>query len=193
METIKNLAKSFVGESQARNRYTLYASVARKEGYQQIAALFLETADQEFEHAEWHMKMIQDLKKDSDEDLSEIMIDAGVPTALGTTLENLREAAEGENYENTEMYPEFAAKAEEEGLTQVAARIRAISEAEKHHEERYRKLLEQVENGTVFKKDKPVDWICRKCGYRHVGNEAPNECPSCGHDQSYYQVKCEEY
>nr|MDA3815655.1 rubrerythrin family protein [Patescibacteria group bacterium] len=137
METIKNLAKAFVGESQARNRYTLYASVARKEGYQQISALFLETAEQEFEHAEWHMKMIQDLKKDSDEDINEIMIEANVPTVFGTTLENLKEAADGERYENTEMYPEFAVKAEEEGFSKIAARIRSISEAEKHHEERY--------------------------------------------------------
>ncbi len=193
METLKNLAKAFVGESQARNRYTLYASVARKEGYQQISAIFLETAEQEFEHAEWLMKMIQDLKKDLSEDLSEIKIEAGVPTLIGTTAENLRVAANGEHHENVEMYPEFAKKAEEEGFSQVAARIRSISEAEKHHEERYRKLLKEVENGTVFKKDEEVEWICRKCGYRHVGNEAPKECPSCGHDQGYYQVKCENY
>lgn len=193
METIKNLAKAFVGESQARNRYTLYASVARKEGYQQISAIFLETAEQEFEHAEWLMKMIQDLKKDSSDDLSEIKIEAGVPTLLGTTAENLQEAAEGEHHENVEMYPEFAEKAEEEGFSQVAARIRSISEAEKHHEERYRKLLKEVRGGTVFKKAEEVEWICRKCGYRHIGNEAPKECPSCGHDQGYYQVKCENY
>lgn len=192
-KTLKNLAAAFVGESQARNRYTLYAKVAKKEGFEQIAAIFLETADQEREHAGWAFKLIDELKKKSGEDLPEIKIEAGVPTAYGTTAEHLKAAIAGEGYETTSMYPEFARVAEEEGLPEIAARLKAIGQAEAHHRERYQKLLEQVEAGTVFKKDKEVWWYCRECGYAHFGVEPPAVCPSCDHARSYYQVKSEEY
>jgi rubrerythrin len=190
METIKNLAKAFIGESQARNRYDFYAKIAKKEGYEQIAAIFQETALQEHEHAKWLLRMINDIKKDEG---TTIDVDSGISTVLATTKENLKEAIAGENYEHTSMYPGFADKAEEEGFKDVAIRIRSISKAEEHHEERYKNLLENLEKGSLFKKDQEVQWMCRKCGYVHSGNEAPEECPSCGHPQGYYQVKCEEF
>ncbi len=191
--TIKNLARAFVGESQARNRYTFYSKVAKKEGFEQIAEIFLLTAENEREHAKWLFRLINELKSKNDENPDEIKIEAGVPTTLGNTAENLRAAIAGENFEQTQMYPEFADMAEEEGLTEIAARIRAIAVAEKHHEERFRKLLAEVEGNTVFKKEKKVYWVCRKCGYVSEANEAPEECPSCGHPQSYFEVECEEY
>lgn len=191
-ETMKNLAKAFIGESQARNRYTFYAKVAKKEGYEQIAEIFLITAENEEEHASNLFKMLEDLKRRSGE-AAEISVEAAVPIVLGNTLENLKAAISGENYEHTKMYPEFAETAEKEGLPKVAARLRAIAKAEEHHEERYRKLLGEVEAGTVFKKPKEVWWVCRECGYVHYGSEPPEECPSCGHPKSYFQVKCEEY
>lgn len=192
-ETIKNLAKAFIGESQARNRYAFYAKVAKKEGYEQIAGIFRETADQEKEHASQLFKLINELKKDSSEDLNEVKVEAAVPTVLGTTAENLKAAMAGENYEYTSMYPEFAKKAKEEGLPQIEAKLKSIAKAEEHHEERYQKLLKEVEAGTVFKKEKETIWVCRECGYVHIGKEPPKECPSCNHPQSYYQVKCETY
>ena len=192
-KTLKNLAAAFVGESQARNRYTFYAKVAKKEGYEQIAGIFYETAEQEKEHASWLLKLINELKKKSGQPVEEIKIEAVVPTVLGTTAENLKAAAAGENYEYTTMYPEFADVAEKEGLTEIAARLRAIAVAEKHHEERYLKLLEQVKAGTVFKKPQKVWWVCRECGYVHFGTEPPEKCPSCSHPRSFYQLKCEEY
>lgn len=186
--TIKNLAKAFVGESQARNRYTFYAKIAKKEGFEQIAEIFLLTAENEREHAKWLFRLINELKSKNDENPDEIKIEAGVPTTLGDTAENLKAAIAGENFEQTQMYPEFADMAEEEGLTEIAARIRAIAVAEKHHEERFRKLLAEVEGNMVFKKEKKVYWVCRKCGYVSEANEAPEECPSCGHPQSYFEV-----
>ncbi len=192
-KTIENLAKAFIGESQARNRYTFYAKIAQKEGYDQIAEIFLITADNEREHAKWLLRLINELKKKSNEDLEEITVEAAAPTTLGNTVENLKAAIAGENYENTTMYPDFAKIAEEEGFPEIAARLRAISKAEEHHEERFRKLLTQVEGGTVFKKDKKVQWVCRKCGYVHEGETPPNECPSCNHSSNYFQLKCEEY
>jgi len=193
-ETIKNLAKAFIGESQARNRYTFYSKVAREEGYEQIAATFLITADNEKEHAKWLFKLINELKKDSGEDLSEIKVEeAPVPTIFDTTAENLKAAIAGEHYENTEMYPGFADVAEKEGLKEIADRLRSISKAEEHHEERYKKILKEVEAGTVFKKEKEVEWVCRECGYVHFGVEPPEKCPSCDHPRSFYQIKCEEY
>lgn len=189
METLKNLAKAFIGESQARNRYTFYSKIAKKEGYEQIAEIFLMTAENEREHASWLFKHINELKK-SDE---EMKVDVSVPTVLGSTEENLKAAIAGENYEYTKMYPEFAKIAEKEGFTEIAKRLRAIAIAEKHHEERFKKLLEEVKNKTVFKKKKEVWWVCRECGYVHFGKEPPKECPSCGHAKSFYQVKCEEY
>ncbi len=191
--TIENLAKAFIGESQARNRYTFYAKIAQKEGYDQIAEIFLLTADNEREHAKWLLRLINELKKKSNENLDEITVEAVAPTTLGNTIENLKAAIAGEHYENTTMYPDFAKIAEEEGFPEIAKRLRAISRAEEHHEERYRKLLEQVENGTMFKKDRKVVWVCRKCGYIHEGETPPDECPSCNHKSNYFQLKCEEY
>jgi rubrerythrin len=191
--TIENLVKAFIGESQARNRYTFYSKVAKGEGFEQIAEIFLITAENEKEHASWLFRLINELKKKADEDLSEIKVEVTAPTVLGTTAENLRAAIAGENYEHTKMYPEFAAIADEEGLHEIAERLRAIAVAEKHHEERYGKLLAEVEAGTVFKKEKEVWWVCRECGYVHFGKEPPEVCPSCSHPRSFYQVKCEEY
>ena len=191
-KTIVNLAKAFVGESQARNRYTIYAKIAKKEGYEQIASVFLETADQEREHAKWLFRMINDLKKEGISE-PEISFEAGVPTVMGDTKENLQAAIDGENYEYTNMYPEFAQIAEEEGLSNIATRLRAIGEAEAHHEERYKKLLANLENDEVFAKKEEVEWVCRKCGYVHKGTEAPVVCPSCSHKQAYFQRKNENY
>ena len=191
--TIENLVKAFIGESQARNRYTFYAKVAKKEGFEQIAEIFLITADNEKEHASNLFKLISKLKKRSSEELDEIEVEAAAPTVLGSTAEDLKTAIAGENYEHTKMYPEFADAAEREGFPEIAARLRAIGQAEKHHEERYSKLLKQVEAGTFFKKEKDVSWVCRECGYIHFGKEPPEECPSCDHPRSYFQLKCEEY
>lgn len=192
-ETIKNLAKAFIGESQARNRYTMYAKIAFKEGYDQISELFLLTAENEREHASWLMKLINQLKGKTSENLDEIKVDAGMPTILSSTTDNLKAAIAGENYEYTSMYPEFANLAEKEGLNEIADRLRAIAKAESHHEERYKKLLAEVEKKTVFKKEKKVYWLCRKCGYIHEGTEPPIKCPSCDHPANYFQLKCEEY
>ena len=191
--TVKNLAKAFIGESQARNRYTFYAKIAKNEGFEQIAEIFLITAENEKEHASWLFKLINKLKKQTSEKLDEITVEAAAPTVLGSTAENLKAAIAGENYEHTRMYPEFADIAEKEGYPEIAVRLRAIAKAEEHHEERYKKLLKEVEAGTVFKKDKEVWWVCRECGYVHFGKEPPEECPSCGHSRSFYQLKCEEY
>lgn len=192
-KTLENLAKAYIGESQARNRYTSYSKVAKKEGYEQIAEIFLITAENEREHASWHIKLINELKKKSKDDLSEIKVEAGVSTVLGTTVENLKAAIAGEDYEQTTMYPEFAEIAEKEGLKEIGARFRAIAKAEEHHEERYKKLLKEIEADTIFKKAKPIFWVCRECGYVHFGIEPPEKCPSCDHARSYYQAKCEEY
>ncbi len=192
-KTLENLVKAFIGESQARNRYTFYASIAKKEGYEQIAEIFSITAENEMEHAETLFKLINELKKKLGEEIGEIKVEAVAPLVLGDTIENLKGAIAGENYEHTKMYPEFAKIAEEEGLPEIASRLRAIAVAEKHHEERYRKLLEQLEAGTLFKKDKEVYWVCRKCGYVHYGREPPEKCPSCHHSRNYFQLKYEEY
>ncbi|MCK5234726.1 MAG: rubrerythrin family protein [Candidatus Aenigmarchaeota archaeon] len=189
-ETIKNLAKAFVGESQARNRYTLYSKVAKKEGFEQIAAIFLLTADNEKEHASWLFKLIGELKKKTDENMDEITLEAQAPTTCGTTAENLKAAIAGENFEHTQMYPGFADTADKEGLPDIAKRLRAIAIAEKHHEDRYTKYLKDVEAGTVFKKDTEVQWVCRECGYVHTGTEPPEICPSCDHPKAYYEIRC---
>ncbi len=187
--TLKNLTKAFIGESQARNRYTFYAKVAKKEGYEQISAIFTETAEQEREHAKQLFKMINALKENEDA----IIVEAEAPTTFGTTVENLKAAIAGENHEYTAMYPEFADVAESEGLSEVAKRLRSIGVAEAHHESRYKKLLAELEAGTVFKKDEVKTWFCRKCGYMHVGKEAPEKCPSCDHPTAYFQVADEVY
>lgn len=186
--TLENLVKAFIGESQARNRYTFYAKIAKKEGFEQIASIFLITADNEKEHAKRLFEHINELSKGK-----EIEVQASAPTVYGSTIDNLKAAIQGENYEHTEMYPLFAEQAEKEGLTNIASRLRAIAVAEKHHEERYKKILENIENNTVFNKNEEVWWVCRECGYVHFGKQAPNECPSCDHNQSFYQLKSGEY
>jgi len=191
--TIGNLVKAFIGESQARNRYTFYAKIAKNEGFEQIAGIFLITAENEKEHAGNLFKLINELKKKSNEKLDEIKVESVAPTALASTAENLKAAIAGENYEYTKMYPEFADVAEKEGFPEIAKRLRAIAKAEKHHEERYKKLLKEVEAGTFFKKEKEVWWVCRECGYIHFGKEPPEKCPSCDHLRSYFQLKCKEY
>ena len=192
-KTIENLTKAFIGESQARNRYTFYAKVAKKAGFEQIGEIFLITADNEKEHAKRLFEHINELKKKIGEDLDEIKVEAAAPTIYGDTAQNLKAAIAGENYEHTQMYPGFAEIAEKEGLPEIAKRLRSIANAEKHHEERFKKVLKQVEAGTVFKKDKEVFWVCRECGYVHFGTEPPEICPSCDHAKGFYQVKCEEY
>lgn len=191
--TLENLSKAFIGESQARNRYTFYSKIARKEGYEQIAEIFLITAENEKEHAKKLFEHIQELKKENSEPLAEIKVEALAPLVLGSTVENLKAAIAGENYEYTDMYPSFAQVAEEEGLADIAKRLKSIAMAEQHHEERYKKLLAVVEGGTVFKKSQPVYWVCRECGYVHFGTEPPEKCPSCDHLYNFYMVKCEEY
>ena len=191
-ETVNNLAKAFIGESQARNRYTFYASIARRQGYEQIAEIFQLTADNEREHASWLMKLINTLKKD-DAGIDTIQVEAEVPTVYGATAENIKAAIGGETYEFEKMYPGFAEVADKEGFREIAARLRNIAVAEKHHGERYTKLLKEVEAGTVFKKSEEVWWVCRECGYAHFGKTPPEKCPSCDHARAFYQLKCEEY
>ncbi|MEM3445512.1 MAG: rubrerythrin family protein [Thermoplasmata archaeon] len=179
-KTEKNLLAAFAGESQARNRYTYFASEAKKEGYEQISAIFLETADNEKEHAKRLFKFLEG---------GEVEICGAFPAGkIGTTAENLKAAAAGENYEHTKMYPEFAKIAEEEGFPEIAAVFRAIAVAEKQHEKRYLGLLKNIEEGKVFKKDRPVKWKCRNCGYIHEGTEAPEVCPACAHPRAYYEI-----
>ena len=188
-KTLENLTKAFIGESQARNRYTMYASIARKEGFEQISEVFLITADNERQHAKNLFAHINELKENNEA----IKVEAEAPTVLGKTLENLKAAAAGENFEYTQMYPEFAKIADEEGYDQIACRLRAIAKAETHHEERYKKLIANLESNKVFRKDEEIEWVCRECGYVHKGTDAPEKCPSCDHQQSFYQAKCEEY
>lgn len=188
-ETLQNLTKAFIGESQARNRYTFYAKVARNEGYEQIAAIFEETANQEKEHAKNLFKLINKLKENNEN----IQVEAGAPTVFETTKENLQAAIGGENFEYSKMYPEFADVADKEGYQEIANRLRAIAKAEEHHEERYKKLLKEVSDGTIFKKEEEVIWVCRECGYVHKGKTPPVKCPSCDHATAFFQVKAEEY
>jgi len=183
--TEKNLLTAFAGESQARNRYTYFASVARKEGYEQIAAIFLDTADNEKEHAKRLFKFLEG---------GMVEISASYPAGvIGTTPENLKEAASGENYEWTNMYPEFAKIADEEGFPEIAAVMRAIARAEQGHEKRYLKLMENVKNGKVFVRDTQVIWRCRNCGYIHEGKEAPERCPACDHPRAFFELFAENY
>lgn len=187
-KTIENLSKAFIGESQARNRYTFYSQIAKKEGYEKIAEVFSVTSDQENQHAKWLYRLLNEIKEGQD-----VSVGSEVPLTLGTTEENLKSAIKGENHEYTEMYPEFAKIAEEEGLEKIAQRLRDIAKAEEHHEERYKKLLKQLEEGTVFKKEKEVWWVCRVCGYQFFGVNPPEICPSCDHPKGHYELKCEEY
>ena len=183
--TEKNLLASFAGESQARNRYSFFASVAKKEGYEQIAAIFLETAENEKQHAKRFFRFLEG-------GMVEIsaMYPAGV---IGTTRDNLKAAADGENEEHTKLYPEFARIAKEEGFPQVAAQFATISKVEAHHEMRYRMLLENLEKETTFKKAESIQWVCRECGYIHEGTDAPKVCPCCEHPQAFFQVLTDAY
>jgi len=184
-KTEKNLLIAFAGESQARNRYTYFASCARKEGYEQIAAIFEETANQEKEHAKRIFKFLEG---------GDVEIVASFPAGkIGNTLENLKAAASGENYEHTKMYPEFAKVAREEGFSEIANVLEAIAVAEKYHEERYRKLIENIEKGRVFKRESKVKWRCRNCGYIYEGEEAPEVCPACAHPRAYYELLVENF
>jgi rubrerythrin len=191
-QTIQNLTKAFIGECQARNRYTFYAKIAQKEGFEQTGSIFLETAEQEKTHAKRLFEHIQELKKGK-EKFDELIVETIAPTVYGKTIDNLKAAIAGENYEYTQMYPEFARIAAKEGFSKIATRLRAIAVAEKHHEERYKKLLRVVKANQVFKKKQKVWWVCRECGYVHYGKQPPRVCPSCDHAQSYYQLKCEKY
>jgi rubrerythrin len=184
-ETEKNLLAAFAGESQARNRYTYYASKAKKEGYVQMSAIFEETANQEKEHAKRLFKFLEG---------GEVEIQAAFPAGvIGSTLENLQAAAAGEHYETTEMYPNFAKVADEEGLKEVAAVFRTIAVAEKRHEDRYVALAKNITEGTVFKRPAPARWVCRNCGYVHEGPEAPGMCPACSHPQAHFELEAANY
>ncbi len=184
-QTEKHLLAAFAGESQARNRYTFFASVARKEGYEQIAAIFTDTANNEKEHAEMFFKLLEG---------GDVEITAAYPAGvIGTTAENLKAAAAGEHLEWTTLYADFARVAREEGLRNVEVVFREIAEVEEEHEKRYLKLLDNVLNGTVFERDEVVRWRCRNCGYVHEGKSAPNVCPACLHAQAYYELLAENY
>lgn len=184
-QTEKNLLTGFSGEAQARNRYTYFASKARKEGFVQISAIFEETANQEKEHAKRLFKFLEG---------GEVEICAAFPAGvIGTTEENLQEAADGENYETTQMYPEFAKKADEEGFKEIAAVFRKIAVAEARHRDRYLKLRENIQKGEVFRRGEKVRWVCRNCGYVHEGLEAPGTCPACEHPQSYFEMESTNY
>lgn len=183
--TEQNLLKSFAGESQARSRYTFFASVAKKEGYEQIAAVFMETAEQEKEHAKKFFKYLEG---------GMVEITAAFPAGvIGTTADNLRAAAEGENEEWAELYPHFADIAQEEGFPLIAATFRNIAKVEAEHEKRYRTLLSRVEEGKVFEREEAIRWQCRNCGYVHEGTGAPEKCPACQHPQAYFEPMKENY
>ncbi|HOV80988.1 MAG TPA: rubrerythrin family protein [Bacillota bacterium] len=170
--TEANLKAAFAGESQARNKYTYFASVARKEGYEQIAAIFQETADNEKEHAKRIFRFLN---------------------GIGSTAENLREAAAGEHFEWTEMYREFESVARQEGFDEIADFFKSVAAVEKEHEKRYQALLENLKNGRVFAKDGEIEWRCRNCGHIHTGKEAPAVCPTCKHPQAFFEVRCDNY
>ena len=173
-KTEKNLLEAFVGESQARNKYTYYASKAKKDGYEQIAAIFEETANNEKEHAKLWFKYLHNGE-------------------IASTMENLKDAAAGENYEWTDMYDRMAKEAEEEGFTEIAAKFRGVAAIEKHHEERYRKLLKNIDDKVVFSREGECIWICRNCGHIVIGKSAPKICPVCNHPQSYFELRKENY
>jgi rubrerythrin len=185
-KTEQNLLKAFAGESQARSRYTMFAKTAKKEGFEQIAAIFLETAEQEFEHAKTLFKYLE-----SGENLE---ITAMYPAGkVGTTAENLKAAAMGENEEWTELYPAFADIAEKEGFKEIATSFRMIAKVEAEHEKRYLKLLDNVKNNKVFEKEEEVEWMCRNCGYVHKGKKALKTCPACKHPEAYFEIHSVNY
>ena len=184
-QTEKNILTAFAGESQARNRYTYFSSQAKKENFVQISDIFDETANQEKEHAKRLFKLLEG---------GEVEVRAAFPAGvIGTTADNLKEASAGENYEWTDMYPSFAEKAKEEGFDNIADIFTSIAVAEKQHEKRYLALLKNIETGRVFKKDTSVTWRCRNCGYLHTGDEAPEKCSACDHDQAHFELLAENY
>jgi rubrerythrin len=184
-ETEKNILTAFAGESQARNRYNFFASQAKKEGYEQISAIFADTADNEKEHAKRLFKFLEG---------GEAEVRASFPAGvIGPTVENLRAAAAGEKHEYSEMYPEFAAKADLEGFPEVAETMRSIARAEVGHEKRFLALAKNIDDGKVFKREGVVSWRCRNCGYIHDGTEPPEECPACAHERAYFELLCENY
>ncbi len=184
-KTEKNLLTAFAGESQARNRYTYFASQAKKEGFEQISGIFTETADNEKEHAKRLFKFLEG---------GEAEISASFPAGvISNTADNLNGAAAGENYEHTTMYPEFAKVADKEGLNEIAKVFRSIAVAEKQHEKRYLALLDNIKNNRVFKRDKTVKWRCRNCGYIHEGNEPPEKCPACAHPMAHFELLGENW
>ncbi len=186
-KTLENLMKSFAGESQARNRYTMYASAARNEGFNQIEAIFIETADNEREHAKRFFKSITDNMKEP----VAVDINATFPASLGKTMDNLKASAAGENEEHTKLYPEFAEIADKEGFPEIATLWREVAKVEAVHEKRFLKLASNIETGKVFKKDKPVSWKCRNCGYIFQGESAPEKCPACLHSKAFFELQCE--
>ncbi len=184
-QTEKNILTAFAGESQARNRYTYFASQAKKDGYVQISEIFTETANQEKEHAKRLFKLLEG---------GEVEVTAAFPAGvIGTTLDNLKESAAGENYEYTDMYPGFAKTAVEEGFEEIAEIFKAIAVAEKQHEKRYLALAANIANNTVFKKEQSVVWRCQNCGYLHEGDSAPEECPACAHAQAHFELLGENW
>ena len=184
-ETEKNILTAFAGESQARNRYTYFASTAKKEGFVQISHIFEETANQEKEHAKRLFKFLEG---------GDVEFSAAFPAGtIGATVDNLKAAAAGENHEHTEMYPSFAKLAREEGFNEVADTMEAIAVAEKQHEKRYNALIANIEADRVFKKDQEVVWRCRNCGYLHTGKEAPDECPACAHPIDHFELLAENW
>jgi len=192
--TLVNLVTAYLGESQARNRYTFFASKARKEGFLQISDIFLETAEQEREHGSWFYKLAVALKEKEGVSANEVNIwEADVFVAVGSTMENLKFAVEGETHEYTALYPEFARIADEEGYPEVAARFRFISNAEQHHAERYQKLYDQLDLGTLRIKEEDIERVCTQCGYVYKGKAPLKVCPACGHDETYAVVKNENY
>ena len=184
-QTEKNLITAFAGESQARNRYLFFAKQAKKDGYEQIRAIFEETAEQEGSHAKMLFRHLEG---------GDVEVKASFPAGtIGTTLENLRQAANGETTESTELYPRFAAVAEQEGFRQIAGLFKLLTNAEQYHEKRFRTLAYNIESESIFKRDEPVRWVCRKCGYIHEGTEPPDVCPLCRHPKGYFELAAEEY
>lgn len=185
MQTPQNILRAIAGESMARNKYTYFASQAKKDGFEQISAIFLETADNEKEHAKRLMKLLNGDEKSTLENYDFPIIKS--------TYDNLLAAATGENFEYTKMYPSFAKLAQEEGFTEAEKVFTEIGEVEKHHEKRYLALAENIKNNMVFSRDEEVTWVCRNCGYIHKGKTAPEECPACAHPQAYYELNCDNY
>ncbi len=192
-KTLIGLVQAFIGESQARNRYNIYAKIAKKEGFEQIAEIFNVTADNERVHAKNFWRAAHAVMEQTGKSMPEITVDAVAPLKVGKTIDNLKAAIEGETHEHTKMYPDIADTAEKEGFKAIAEQVRAIAQAEVHHAKRYTALLKEVEAKMVFKKSKPTSWVCRECGYIHEGEEPPDQCPSCFHPAPFFEVLCETY